>query len=65
MKAELDDKTVELPLDDERSPKKHNRHVAIALAHMHKRRLVLLGQVDKLNEEIDGLDEAIKALEGK
>jgi hypothetical protein len=65
MKAELDDKTAELPLDDERAPKKHNRHVAIALAHMNKRRLILISQEEKLAAEIDGLDEAIKALQGR
>ncbi|MFZ3343342.1 MAG: hypothetical protein WA213_20865 [Terriglobales bacterium] len=42
---------------------KPNRHVAVALNHLNKRRDALLAQRAKLTEEIEGIDEAILALE--
>lgn len=60
-----EDAAEELPLNDERieaAPKKLNRHVVIALNHMHKRRDTLTDQIDRLVEERKDLLEAIEAL---
>ena len=43
--------------------KKVNRHVAVALSHLNKRREALLAQRVKLTKEIEELDAAILALE--
>lgn len=43
--------------------KKQNRHVVIALNHMHKRRSALYEQRAKLSIEIEELEAAIEALE--
>lgn len=55
----------ELPLNDERlpEPKKQNRHIIVALNHMHKRRGALTDQRAKLSKEIEELDAAILALD--
>lgn len=42
---------------------KPNRHVAVALNHLNKRREALLAQRAKFTEEIEGIDKAILALE--
>lgn len=47
----------------EQTEKKVNRHVAVALNHLSKRREALLAKRRELDEEIKGLDEAILALE--
>ena len=44
-------------------PRKLNRHVVIALAHMNKRRSALLEKRSQLTKEIEELDAAILALE--
>lgn len=63
--AKLDENAAvaELPLNDERLPKKPNRHVSIALNHLNKRRDALLKQRNKLTDEIEQIDEAILSLE--
>lgn len=56
----------ELPLNGERLPeptKKLNRHVVIAQNHMNKRREVLLRNRKVIDEELEGLDAAILALD--
>ncbi len=53
----------ELPLVDERLPRKQNRHVVVALNHLNKRRDALLKQRNKLTDEIEQIDEAILSLE--
>ena len=45
------------------APRKLNRHVVIALAHMNKRRSALLDKRSQLTKEIEELDAAILALE--
>ena len=59
-----EDAAEELLLNDERieTPRKLNRHVVVAINHMTKRRLILIDQTDKLNREIEDLDEALAAL---
>lgn len=53
----------EISLNDERmEPKKHNRHIVVALNHMNKRREALNQQIDRLVSEVRDLDEAIEAL---
>lgn len=53
--AAMDDK---LPWD-----KKPNRHIAVALNHLNKRLEALIQHRDRLNVEIEGIKEAVKALE--
>lgn len=43
--------------------KKVNRHVVLAVAHLNKRREALLAKRRELDEEIEGIDQAILALE--
>jgi len=58
-----EDAAMELPLNDERvEPKKHNRHVLVALNHLHKRRDTLLVARQKINDELDEILESIHAL---
>lgn len=45
------------------TPKKQNRHVTVALNHLHKRREALLAQRAAITEQIEELDAAILALE--
>ena len=40
-----------------------NRHVVLAVAHLNKRREALLAKRRELDEEIEGIDQAILALE--
>lgn len=59
------DAAQELPLDDERAapePKKHNRHVLVALNHLHKRRDTLNAQKKKIDDELEDILEPIHAL---
>jgi hypothetical protein len=55
--------TEQMDLPEVKEAKKLNRHVVIALAHMNKRRAVLLEQKAKVTKEIEELDAAILALE--
>lgn len=58
-----EDAAQELPLDDERTePKSHNRHVTVALNHLHKRRDVLVASRRKIDDELGEILEAIQAL---
>ena len=57
-----EDAAIELPLNDDRAPKKQSRHVTIALNHLNKRRTALLDKRQALTKEIDELDAAILAL---
>lgn len=58
-----EDAAQELPLNDEGAePKKHNRHIVVALNHMHKRRDALTEQIERLVAERKDLLEAIEAL---
>lgn len=61
--AKLDEVTNELPLNDERiEPKTHNRHVTVALNHLHKRRDSLNAAKAKIDLELNEIVEAIQAL---
>jgi fumarate hydratase class II len=62
-----EDAAIELPLNDERIefPRKMNRHVVVALNHMHKRKAALNEQIERLEVERADLIEAITALAGK
>lgn len=50
------------PNNEASVPKKLNRHVVIALAHMNKRRDVLLAKQAEVNREVEELDAAILAV---
>lgn len=73
MKVKDDAAVAELPLGDitpaelreagVSEPKRHNRHVQIALDHLGKRRVVLLAKRAQLTKEIEEIDSAILALE--
>jgi hypothetical protein len=47
----------------EEHPKRLNRHIVVALAHMNKRRSALLEKRAEIDREVKELDAAILALE--